>query len=197
MQVEKSIMKTEAMFSDDRTHRYLLRKEWDAKKKKAVVIMTNPSTADTFTMDYTTMYILNNLAKLDFGAVDIVNMVSKMTTKLHIKDDADSPDAEKENFGIVANSSQKADFVIIAWGKLGENNKAVRDIQDKLLDCLKPFRDKLYVIAAEKGGDSFHPLAPQIRFSWLLKKYEPIERKPDSKKTEKAEPEKVRGNDEQ
>jgi hypothetical protein len=197
MQVEKSVMKTEAIFSDDRTHRYLLRKEWDAKKKKAVVIMTNPSTADTFTLDYTTLYILNNLAKLDFGAVDIVNIVSKMTTKLHIKADADSPDAEKENFGIIANSAQKADFVIIAWGKLGENNKAVRDLQDKLLDCLKPFKEKLYVIAAEKGGDSFHPLAPQIRFTWLLKKYEPVEKKPDSKNTGKAEPKKIRGNDEQ
>jgi hypothetical protein len=188
MQVEKSVMKTEAIFSDNRKHRYLLRKEWDTKKKKAVVIMTNPSTADTFTLDYTTMYILNNLAKLDFGAVDIVNMVSRMTRKLHINVDADSPDTEKENFGIIANSVQKADFVIIAWGKLGENNKAVRDIQDKLLDCLKTFKDKLYVIAAEKGGDNFHPLAPQIRFSWLLKKYEPVEKKPDSKNAEKVEP---------
>ncbi|MDR1020436.1 MAG: DUF1643 domain-containing protein, partial [Synergistaceae bacterium] len=64
MQVDKAVMKTEAVFSDDRNHRYLLRKEWDAKKKKAVVIMTNPSTADTFMLDYTTMYILNNLARL-------------------------------------------------------------------------------------------------------------------------------------
>jgi hypothetical protein len=181
-------MKTEAIFSDNRKHRYLLRKEWDAKKKKAVVIMTNPSTADTFMLDYTTMYILNNLAKLDFGSVDIVNLVSKMTTKLHIKTDADSPDVEKDNFGIIANSTQKADFVIIAWGKLGENNKAVRDVQDRLLNCLKPYKEKLYVIAAEKGGDNFHPLAPQIRFTWLLKKYEPVEKKPDSKTTKKAEP---------
>jgi hypothetical protein len=189
MQVEKSVMKTEATFSDDKSHRYLLRKEWDSKKKKAVIIMTNPSTADTFTLDYTTMYILNNLAKLDFGSVDIVNMVSKMTKKLHIKDDADSSDAEKENFGIIANSAQKADFVIIAWGKLGENNKAVRDVQDRLLVCLTPFRDKLYVIASEKGGDNFHPLAPQIRFSWVLKKYENPEKKPEEKKTESKQAE--------
>jgi hypothetical protein len=134
------------------------------------------------------MYILNNLAKLDFGSVDIVNLVSKMTTKLHIKADADSPDVEKENFGIIANSAQKADFVIIAWGKLGENNKAVRDVQDRLLNCLKPYKEKLYVIAAEKGGDNFHPLAPQIRFTWLLKKYEPVEKKLDSKNTNKTEP---------
>jgi hypothetical protein len=116
-------------------------------------------------------------------------MVSKTTRKLHIKADADSPDAEKENFGIIANSAQKADFVIIAWGKLGENNKAVRDIQDRLLGCLKPYKDKLYMIGGERGGDNFHPLAPQIRFSWSLKKYEPVEKKPDSKKAEKINPE--------
>jgi hypothetical protein len=189
MQTEKSVMKTEAIFSDDRKHRYLLRKEWDSKKKKAVVIMTNPSAADTFTLDYTTMYILNNLTKLDFGSVDIVNMVSKMTRKLHIKNDADSPDEEKENFGIILNSAQKTDFVIIAWGKLGENNKAVRDVQDRLLACLKPFREKLYVICGEKGGDNFHPLAPQIRFSWVLKKYDFAEKKRDIQKTEEKQAE--------
>jgi hypothetical protein len=187
MQVEKSVMKTEAIFSDDRTHRYLLRKEWESKKKKAVVIMTNPSTADTFTLDYTTMYILNNLSKLDFGSVDIVNLVSKMTKKLRIKNDADSADAERENFGIISNSAQKADFVIIAWGKLGENNKDVRDLQDRLLACLKPFRDKLFEIGNEKGESGFHPLAPQIRFSWILKKYEPAEKKPEVKKTEEKQ----------
>ena len=184
MQTEKSVMKTEAIFSDDRKHRYLLRKEWEAKKKRAVIIMTNPSTADTFTLDYTTMYILNNLAKLDFGSVDIVNIVSKMTTKLHIKEDSDSPDDERENFSIIVNAAQKADFVIVAWGKIGENNKAVRDVQNRLLEQLNPFGDKLRIIAAEGGGGNFHPLAPQIRFSWVLKKFEPTQKKQEHKQAE-------------
>jgi hypothetical protein len=49
----------------------------------------------------------------------------------------------------------------------------VRDVQDCLLDRLKIFKEKLCVIASENGGSGFHPLAPQIRFSWTLKKYEP------------------------
>jgi len=184
MQVEKLVMKTETIFSDDRKHRYLLRKEWDAKKKKAVVIMTNPSTADLLTLDYTTMYILNNLAKLDFGSVDIVNIISKMTTKLHIKEDSDSPDVERDNFGIIINAAQKTDFVIVAWGKIGENNKAIRDVQNRLLEGLRPFGEKLHVIAGEKGGSGFHPLAPQVRFIWVLKKYQPMPTK--TEKPEKA-----------
>jgi hypothetical protein len=180
MLTEKAVVKTEAIFSDDRKHRYLLKKEWDTKKPKATIIMTNPSTADMLTMDYTTLYILNNLAKLDFGAVDIVNLVSKTTTKLKIKEDIDSQSFDEENAGFIFKSAEKADKVIIAWGKLGENNKKIRDIQDKLLKYLEPFKEKLFIIACESGESGFHPLAPQIRFSWILKKYEPP-KTPESK----------------
>ena len=36
---QKSTLKTEAVFSDDGKHRFLLRKEWDKTKKSALVIM--------------------------------------------------------------------------------------------------------------------------------------------------------------
>ena len=60
MVIDKLTMKTETVFSDDRLRRYLLRKEWDNKKPKATIIMTNPSFADLLTLDYTTLYILKN-----------------------------------------------------------------------------------------------------------------------------------------
>jgi hypothetical protein len=193
MYTEKAVMKMEAVFSDDRLHRYLLRKEWDAKKPKATIIMTNPSTAGSMTMDYTTMYILNNLVKLDFGAVDIVNMVSLTTTKLKMTDNSASL-ADEENLGYIVKSAEKSDNVIIAWGKLGENNRKVRDIQNVILERLKPFKNKLYVIAAsaqEKSESGFHPLAPQIRFVWVLKKFEfpipqEVKAKPQEKKASPA-----------
>jgi hypothetical protein len=170
MQTDKAVLKTEAIFSDDGCHRYILRKEWDSKKLKATIIMTNPSTADMLTMDYTTLYIMNNIVRLDFGTIDIVNLVSKITTKLNVKNDLE---VDEENFNIICKSAEKSDRVILAWGKLGENNKKVRDVQDILLERLKPFKDKLCVIACESGESGFHSLAPQIRFSWILKKYEP------------------------
>ena len=176
---DKATVKTEAIFSDDRRHRYLLRKEWDAKKPKATIIMTNPSTADMLTMDYTTLYIMNNVVKLDFGSIDIVNLVSKMTIKLDVQKDLE-PMLDAENIDFIIKSAEKSDKVIIAWGKLGENNSKVREAQDYLLEHLKPFKDKLCVLASENGGSGYHPLAPQIRFSWILKKYEapkPLEAK--------------------
>ena len=96
MLTEKVMLKTETVFSDDRLNRYLLRKEWDTKKPRATIIMTNPSVADLMTMDYTTLYILNNISKLDFGAVDIVNLSSRMTIKLNVNEDLGA-DIEQEN----------------------------------------------------------------------------------------------------
>jgi len=179
MLTDKITMKTEAVFSEDRRHRYLLRKEWDSKKPKATIIMTNPSTADMLTMDYTTLYIMNNVVKLDFGAIDIVNLTSKMTLKLDVPKDIEIK-LDDENIDCIVKSAEKADKVIIAWGKLGENNKRVRDAQDSLLERLKLFKDKLCVIGNENGSSGFHPLAPQVRFSWLLKKYE-VPQTPEAK----------------
>ena len=173
MLTEKVLLKTETIFSDDRLNRYLLRKEWDTKKPKATIIMTNPSAADLMTMDYTTLYILNNISKLDFGAVDIVNLSSKITIKLNANEDLGT-EIEKENAEFILKSAEKSDKIIIAWGKIGDNNKKVRMIQDKLLAILKPFKDKLFCIASSEDGDSgFHPLAPQICFQWVLKAFTP------------------------
>jgi hypothetical protein len=179
MLTDKATVKTEAVFSEDRRHRYLLRKEWEPKKARATIIMTNPSTADMLTMDYTTLYIMNNIVRLDFGAIDIVNLVSKMTLKLDAQKDIE-PKPDAENIEFIVKSAEKSDKVIIAWGRIGENNKRVRDAQDQLLQHLKPFQDKLCVIANGDGASGFHPLAPQIRFSWVLQKYEPP-KTPESK----------------
>lgn len=186
MITDKLTLKTETVFSDDRCNRYLLRKEWDAKKPKATIIMTNPSEADLITIDYTTLYILNNISKLDFGSVDIVNLSSKVTTKLNAKLDLEV-EIEKENADIILKSVEKSDKVIIAWGKIGENNQRVRMAQDNLLKILQPFKDKLCCIAASETGESgFHPLAPQIRFDWVLRDFTPPKNKEAIKEEKKA-----------
>jgi hypothetical protein len=184
MLTEKATMKTETIFSDDRRNRYLLRKEWDSKAPRATIIMTNPSTADILIMDYTTLYIQNNLVRLGFGSVDIVNLTSKATTKIRVKEDLGAV-MDAANLDYIVRSAEKSDKVVIAWGKLGENNKKARDLQDDLLVHLKPYHGKLCEIADGKGGSGFHPLVPQIRFKWVLKKYEfPAKQEPEKKPSE-------------
>ena len=194
MITDKLTLRTETVFSDDRSRRYLLRKEWDSKKPKATIIMTNPSAADLVAIDYTTLYILNNVSKLDFGSVDIVNLSSKVTIKLNAKLDLDV-EIEKENAEFILKSAEKSDKIIIAWGKIGENNQRVRIAQDNLLKLLEPFKDKLCCIAESENGEcGFHPLAPQIRFEWFLRKFippKPREEVKEKKKTAKPNTSKV------
>lgn len=157
MQTEKMLVRTEAVFSDDRTRRYLLLREWDAKKPKALIIMTNPSTAGTIALDFTTMYILNNITQLGYGSVNIANLVSKMTLRLNTKNDME---AEDENFEQIVKAAQKADKVIIAWGRIGDSSFKVREVQDKQLARLEPFKEKLCEIGNVSGESGFHPLPP-------------------------------------
>lgn len=159
---EKSTMKTEVIFSDDRQHRFLLRKEWDKSKKKVVVIMVKPSYADAMLLDQTTMYVINNLHRLDFGGVDIVNVCSSLdglsSAEEHI---------EKENLEHILASAAKADSIIIAWGKAGDSSKAVLKQQDYVVSQLEQYMDKLWMI-------EFHPLAPRMRGQWKLEKFNTV-----------------------
>ena len=173
---DRSNLKTEVAYSDDRTRRYLLRKEWDAKKQRATVLMTNASVADVVGLDFTTLYILNNTSKLDFGGIDIVNLSPLITTKLKPKDDAEAFEDET-NISQILQSVERSDVVIIAWGKLGENNRIVRLAQERILERMKPFADKLHIISNGRGMNGFHPLAPQIRFEWVLEKFAIPEKK--------------------
>ena len=72
MTVEKTVLKTEAHFSKDRKHRYLLRKEWDKAIPRACLLMINPSDADGIVIDMTAQLVVNNLLRLGYGSVDII-----------------------------------------------------------------------------------------------------------------------------
>ncbi|WP_237714811.1 DUF1643 domain-containing protein [Pelosinus fermentans] len=163
---EKSVIKTEAIFSADKQYRYLLRKEWDKNKKKVLVIMINPSTAAEVFIDHTTMYVINNLSKLDFGAVDIVNLFPNIDGSRKTK--GSIPEVDNENEKQIAASAEKADSIIIAWGSVGENNKNIQERQGNILNMLSHYEDKLFSICDDRGNSGFHPLSPKIRYDWNL-----------------------------
>ncbi len=166
MITEKSVMKTEARFSEDRTYRYVLSKEWNSKKPRAMVVMTNPSSAGEVVLDLTTLYTINNLVALDYGAVDIVNIYPKVTQKLRA-DDVDLREIETSD-KLIVELAEKVDSVIIAWGRVGEKSKAIEKRQIELLEKLQVFKEKLFIIGDGKGNELFHPLAPHVRFHWEL-----------------------------
>ena len=167
MKTETANIKSKALFSDDRSHRLLLRKEWDKTKKTAMIIMINPNTADTLNMDLTTMLVINNLNELGFGCVNIANLYSKIMPKLSLRFNSDEDLLHEENDVIIQQYAQMSDAVIIAWGTAGNTSQRVRDRKDELLEVLEPYANKLYQIG-EKG---YHPLTPAIRTNWELEPY--------------------------
>lgn len=166
MITEKSILKTEVRFSENKEYRYLLRKEWDSKKKKAMVVMINPSTANDISMDFTTLYTLNNLQNLDFGGVDIVNLYPKITNKLKMLDISEKE--IKLNNNLIIELAEKVDTIILAWGKKGENSKKISTQQHSLINLLNKYHEKIFVLGDGSGGSWYHPLAPQVKFNWTL-----------------------------
>ncbi len=168
---EKSITKTDVIFSEDRQHRYLLRKSWNKNKRKAMVIIINPSSANEVNVDYTTMYVINNLSKLDYGTVEIVNIYSKIDAKIQVTT-LDNDLSDIENDKQLLQSAKEADTIIIAWGKCGENNAKIKERQLDVLEMLEDYAEKFHTIQGKFGRTGFHPLAPEVRSDWILAKYE-------------------------
>nr|WP_275060904.1 DUF1643 domain-containing protein [Cytobacillus firmus] len=74
-------------------NKYLIRKEWDKNKKKALVIMKNAGQADEILQDQTTMYVINNLSKLEYGVVEIVNLFPSIEGEETKESDIDNLDS--------------------------------------------------------------------------------------------------------
>lgn len=195
-EILKSTLKTEAYFSEDNSHRYLLRKEWNKDNKKAMVIMIQPSMADTILLDSTTVFVINNLHKLGFGSAEIVNLFSKIDTKVRLKDGMKELIGEEAN-DFIQKAGERADSIIIAWGTIGNNSKKVKERQNEVIELLSDYKDKMYIICDPKGKRGLHPLCPSVRNCWTLElaesevkkqpKQEQKEEKTQSKTKSKAQ----------
>lgn len=173
MKTERAAMKTEAIFSDDRQHRLLLRREWDSSLPAAAVIMINPHTADTHFIDNTTMLVMNNLYRLGYGTANLLNLYTRITERLSLRFNSDEDLLDPHNDEIILKCAEQSDTIIIAWGSAGHNSQRVRVRQAELLEQLKPFSEKIMVIT--DGGDiAYHPLSPSIRERWILKPFEEV-----------------------
>ena len=162
---EGGIMKTEVIFNESRTERFLLRKVWDDTKAIVSLIMLNPSSADVVIIDMTVHYAICNLYKLNYGGVEVLNLTPTISSKLDTKDEFILSDG---NLNYILESPKHSDKTILAWGRCGEGNKKISDLQMEVIENLYPYKDKLFVIASESGEFGFHPLAPIIRHHWHL-----------------------------
>ncbi len=81
METIKSTLKTEAIFSDDKQHRYLLKKTWNSEKQSITIITMYPHYDGILNIDLTTQLIMNKVSEMDaFGSINFVNLYSNITT---------------------------------------------------------------------------------------------------------------------
>ena len=108
-----------------------------------MVIMINPNTADTVNFDMTTMLVLNNVSRLGFGSVNIVNLYSRIMEKLNLRFNGDDELIDDDSDAVIEQYAAMSDAIIIAWGTIGKNTLRVRERQKYLLELIKQHAGKI------------------------------------------------------
>ena len=187
MKIEKETIRCEAVFNEEHTHRYLWKRIWNKDKALAAVIMLNPCMADTIVIDTTTFLVVNNLAALErFGGVEIVNLYSKLTSKLNFRWNTDQELNEEENNSYIQQAAAECSEIIIAWGRADRNNQRVEKRAREVLELLKPYREKISVIS-DGERKNLHPLTPAVRNQWKLESFDWTEYEQEKAKEKEEE----------
>ena len=179
---ENNTMVTSAIFSEDNTHRYLLNKEWDASLLNTMVIMLQAGKSNALIQDVTTCNIINCVSELDerYGSVTIVNLFSRVD--LELDSDINIDDfTDEENDRQIEQVAEKAEIIVLAYGKAHETNLCVKQRVKEVIELLKQHKDKMFVIGDEKGRRGFSAMYPKVRNKWILYKAYEEEKKEDKK----------------
>ncbi|WP_320939287.1 DUF1643 domain-containing protein [Lysinibacillus capsici] len=165
MKIIKSTLRTEVTYDDGMKNRYVVKKDWDKTKRKALILMKNAGHTDEIVQDQTTMYVLNNLAKLDYGSVIIMNLFPSIERK-------DTNESATENLKCIQEEMTKVDDVIIAVGTGIETNKEAQKRLHMIVAILLDKKANILQIECPKGRRGFHPLYPAVKNGWKLVPYE-------------------------
>lgn len=164
MNTINTTLTTSAVFSDDGSKRYSLKKTWDETKPTLAIIMLAPSEASGIVLDNTTMLVLNNASRLGYGSVTVVNLFAKV-------DDfslRQTEDEDPENMEAILAAAQNAEVVVYAAGVGKAQSKVFQQRQKQVMTALQPYEAKLFCLTNEDGAARLqHPLSPAVR-TWYL-----------------------------
>lgn len=155
---EYECIKCEAIFSDDKKHRYLLKKTWDESKPHACVIMFNPHFSDCLRADNTTNKIMNYLVSScnGYGGIYFMNLYSIMESDKDAvtRDKKDNP---PETDKYLTKAFENSSDIFLAWGINEDNKKRIKQVK-AIIDKVIPNK-KIYRIYVEVEGESkpYHP----------------------------------------
>ena len=184
---------TKAVFSEDGLDRYLLTKTWDEKKQRLAIIMMAPSQASGISLDTTTQLVLNNVDRLGYGSVSILNLFARVNDFALKQAGEEDP----ENLEMIVSACQDAQAIIYAPGVGKATNKLFQERQKQVLEALRPMEGRLHCLCDANGQARFqHPLSPAVRtwylsplkISELVEEPKPKEKEAKKPKAKKEEP---------
>ncbi|MDM5251012.1 DUF1643 domain-containing protein [Lysinibacillus sp. G4S2] len=165
MKIIKSILRTEVTYDDEIKNKYVVKKEWDKSKRKALILMKSAGLTDEIVQDQTTMYVMNNLTKLGYGSVVIMNLFPSLEGK-------DTNGAATENLKFVQEEVTKVDDVIVAVGTGIETNKEAVKRLHMIMAIFLDKKANILQIESSRGRRGFHPLYPAVKNGWKLVPYD-------------------------
>lgn len=161
MLTEVKELKSKLVYNETHTKRYLLNIDWWSQGKKATVIMLSPSTTTGIFFDRTTNCVLENLCKLNYGGVDIVNLYAELDLKSY------NQDSDSENLKVIKKSVDKADSIVYAVGTGHRTSKAIVNREKEMLELISKYSSKCFCISDSQGKPFYHPLCPKVK-EWNL-----------------------------
>ncbi|MGW7956237.1 DUF1643 domain-containing protein [Staphylococcus xylosus] len=166
MKTIKNTLETEAIFSDDQKHRYILKKTWDSEKQTITIITMYPHYDGILNIDLTTQLIMNKVSEMEaFGSINFVNLYSNITTHINIK----HLDAYDKHTDIqIMKAVKESDEVVLAWGAYAKK-ASVESRVNEVLEMLKPHKKKVKRLMNLATNEIMHPLNPKARQKWTLK----------------------------
>ena len=173
--IEKNPNGDEAHFSEDRDHRYLLRrflknKDGSPRAPKVVAFcMLNPSTANAFKNDNTVTKCLRFADSWLASELQVVNLFSFRTPKPEELYTAPVRGTDALNDSVIIGAMQSADLAIAAWGNHGELDGRGVYIHTLLVEQ----GVKLLHLGTTQGGIPKHPLARGK--AWIPYTQQPVE----------------------
>ncbi|MCE5039018.1 hypothetical protein BUY41_08150 [Staphylococcus cohnii] len=167
MKTIKNTLETEAIFSDDQQHRYLLKKTWDSEKQTLTIVTMYPHYDGILNIDLTTQLTMNKVSEMDsFGSINFVNLYSNITTPFNLKYSKNAYDKHTDIH--IMKVVKESDEVILAWGAYAKK-PVVEARVNEILEMLKPHKKKVKQLMNPTTNEIMHPLNPKARQKWTLK----------------------------
>lgn len=160
------MVESDAVISDCGQYRYLLRRNWDDTKPRALFVMLNPSTADAEQDDATIRSCIRLCKSWNYGSFEVVNLYGIRATNPKTLPSFNDPVGPK-NDRIAAAAIGRCDTPICAWGA----DKMAKRRARKFWNLIRTYRPAAFCLGKTKGGAPRHPL--YIKSGTALEIYQP------------------------